>query len=73
MGGINPDGGYGKITGLVLAAVALQLLQTTLSSVGASNFLKDFLWGLLLLFSIVFTNFRQVFHTSLGRKQVGTG
>lgn len=73
MGGINPDGGYGKMTGLVLAAVALQLLQTTLSSVGASNFLKDFLWGLLLLLSIVFTNFRQVFNVSLGRKQVGTG
>lgn len=71
MGGINPDGGYGKMTGLVLAAVALQLLQTTLSSVGASNFLKDFLWGLLLLLSIVFTNARQVFNVSLGRKQVG--
>jgi simple sugar transport system permease protein len=70
MGGINPDGGYGKITGLVLAAVALQLLQTTLSAVGANNFLKDFLWGLLLLLSIVFTNVGQVFKFSLGRKQV---
>jgi simple sugar transport system permease protein len=64
MGGINPDGGYGKMTGLVLAAVALQLLQTSLSSVGASNFLKDFLWGLLLLLSIVFTNVGQMFKFS---------
>jgi simple sugar transport system permease protein len=70
MGGINPDGGYGKITGLVLAAVALQLLQTTLSAVGANNFLKDFLWGLLLLLSIVFTNVGQVFKFSLSRGQV---
>jgi simple sugar transport system permease protein len=70
MGGINPDGGYGKITGLVLAAVALQLLQTTLSAVGANNFLKDFFWGLLLLLSVVFTNFGQVFHVSLSRRQV---
>lgn len=73
MGGINPDGGYGKITGLVLAAVALQLLQTTLSAVGANNFLKDFLWGLLLLLSIVFTSVGQVFNFSLRRRQVKTG
>ena len=54
MGGINPDGGYGKITGLVLAAVALQLLQTTLSSVRRESpfFCKDFLW--------VFTNCSQL-------------
>jgi simple sugar transport system permease protein len=70
MGGINPDGGYGKITGLVLAAVALQLLQTTLSAIGANNFLKDFFWGLLLLLSIVFTNVGQVFNFSLGRRQM---
>ncbi len=70
MGGINPDGGYGKITGLVLAAVALQLLQTTLSAIGANNFLKDFLWGLLLLLSVMFTNVSQVINFSLGRRQV---
>lgn len=62
MGGINPEGGYGKMTGLILAAVALQLLQTTLSSIGANNFLKDFMWGLLLLLSIVFTNVGQHFN-----------
>jgi simple sugar transport system permease protein len=61
MGGINPDGGYGKMTGLVLAAVALQMLSSSLNLIGASNFLKDFMWGFLLLLSIIFTNLGHVF------------
>jgi simple sugar transport system permease protein len=61
MGGINPDGGYGKIAGLVLSAAALQMLSSALNLAGMSNFLKDFTWGLLLLLSIIFTNARQIF------------
>ena len=52
MGGVNPSGGYGKILGLALAGVALQMLSSTLSFIGANDFLKDFMWGLLLLLSI---------------------
>jgi len=69
MGGINPDGGYGKLTGLVLAAVALQLLSSALNLAGMSNFLKDFTWGLLLLFSIIFTGAGQGFSFSRPKSQ----
>ena len=55
MGGVNPSGGYGKILGLALAGVALQILSSTLSFIGANDFLKDFMWGLLLLLSIGLT------------------
>jgi simple sugar transport system permease protein len=55
MGGVNPSGGYGKILGLVLAGIALQMLSSMLSFIGANDFLKDFMWGLLLLISIVLT------------------
>ena len=55
MGGVNPSGGYGKILGLALAGVALQMLSSTLSFIGANDFLKDFMWGLLLLLSIGLT------------------
>lgn len=62
MGGINPEGGSGKMMGLVLAAVALQMLSSALNLAGMSNFLKDFTWGLLLLLSIIFTsNWQQLF------------
>jgi simple sugar transport system permease protein len=73
MGGINPDGGYGRMAGLVLSAVALQMLSSALNLVGASNFLKDFMWGLLLLLSIIFTNVGQVFRFTPRRKVEGTG
>jgi simple sugar transport system permease protein len=67
MGGINPDGGYGKMAGLVLSAIALQLLSSGLNLASGSaffralnlsdiNFLREFLWGLLLLLSLIFTS-----------------
>lgn len=71
MGGINPDGGYGKIAGLVLSAAALQMLSSALNLAGMSQFLKDFTWGLLLLLSIIFTNARQVF--SFRPRERGSG
>lgn len=56
MGGINPSGGYGKMFGLLLATIALQMLSSTLNILGTSNFLKDFTWGALLLGSIILTS-----------------
>lgn len=68
MGGINPDGGHGRVLGLVLAGVALQLLSSGLNLLNVSNFLRDFTWGLLLLLSIVFTSAWQQF---LPRRETG--
>ena len=56
MGGVNPSGGYGKIVGLLLAGTALQMISSTLNFIGANDFLKDFMWGLLLLLSVVLTS-----------------
>lgn len=55
MGGVNPAGGYGKVIGVVLAATALQFLSSSLNLLGLSNFLKDFMWGALMLLSIALT------------------
>ena len=49
MAGVNPAGGYGKITGVVLSAAALQILSSTFNFLDISNFFRDFAWGLLLL------------------------
>lgn len=55
MGGVSPEGGRGRVLGLFLAGTALQMISSALNLIGASSFLKDFTWGLLLLLSIVFT------------------
>lgn len=71
MGGINPDGGFGRISGLVLAGAALQMLSSALNLAGMSQFLKDFTWGLLLLASIIFTRAWQGFRPRPPRPQSG--
>jgi simple sugar transport system permease protein len=49
MAGVRPAGGYGKITCVVLSAVALQMLSSMFNFLNISNFFRDFAWGLLLL------------------------
>lgn len=57
LGGISPNGGAGRILGVVLAVFVLQLLSTGLNLTfqsSGSNFLKEFAWGgtLLLVLAI---------------------
>ena len=57
LGGISPNGGAGRIIGVVLAVFVLQLLSTGLNLMfqsSGSNFLKEFAWGgtLLLVLAI---------------------
>jgi simple sugar transport system permease protein len=52
LGGISPDGGAGRMVGVVLAVFVLQLLSTGLNLMfqsSGSNFLKEFAWGGTLL------------------------
>lgn len=49
MGGVNPKGGFGKISGLVMAILTLQFLSTGLNALHVGNFFKDFIWGIALL------------------------
>ena len=50
MAGVKPEGGYGRVICVVLSAVALQLMSSLLNFGGLSNFVRDFAWGLLLLY-----------------------
>lgn len=49
MAGVRPEGGYGRVICVVLAAIALQLMSSLLNFGGLSNFVRDFAWGALLL------------------------
>ncbi|BDM66100.1 ABC transporter permease [Shewanella sp. NFH-SH190041] len=51
LGGINPDGGFGRIIGICLALVVLQTLESGLNLLGVSSYLTMALWGgILILF-----------------------
>lgn len=49
LGGINPDGGFGRIAGMILALILLQMLESGLNIMGISSYITMALWGGLLL------------------------
>ena len=53
LGGINPNGGFGNLTGIVLALSLLQMLQSGFNILGASSFFKNVIWGAMLLIVMV--------------------
>lgn len=51
LGGINPDGGFGRIIGIGLALIVLQTLESGFNLLGISSYLTMALWGgILILF-----------------------
>lgn len=54
LGGINPNGGSGRLFGVVLAVVILQVLSSLLNTFpDISNFYRPLIWGGVLLLVIV--------------------
>ena len=53
LGGTDPYGGFGKVSGLVLAVLSLQFLSSGLNMLQISNFAVEMTWGALLLLVMV--------------------
>lgn len=50
MGGVNPNGGFGKISGIVLAVMILQMMTSYLNTFPTiSNYYRDLIWGVALI------------------------
>ncbi|MDR0447490.1 MAG: ABC transporter permease [Treponema sp.] len=66
LAGINPQGGYGKTRGIVLAVFILQILSSGFNMFpGVSNFFRNLIWGLVLLLVIIFNHIsHQKLHSS---------
>lgn len=53
LGGVNPNGGRGRLAGVILAIVMLQILSSGLNMFpDISNFYRPLIWGAVLLFVI---------------------
>jgi len=58
LGGIDPNGGSGKIAGVTLAILILQFLSSGLNMFNnVSNFYRDVIWGGVLILVLVFNYF----------------
>lgn len=53
LGGINPDGGKGKIFGVVLGIIILQMVSSMFNILRFNSFLKTCIWGLILIVVMV--------------------
>ncbi len=49
LGGIDPYGGFGKVGGLVLSLLILQVIASAFNQLGLSQFLTLAIWGLILI------------------------
>jgi len=50
LGGVNPNGGFGSMTGVALAVVVLQVLSSLLNMFqNISNYYRDLIWGVALI------------------------
>lgn len=57
LGGVNPAGGGGAVSGVVLALLSLQFLSSGFNMLRFSHFIQEFTWGALLL-TVMVINYR---------------
>ena len=53
MGGVHPRGGFGKVGGVVLALLILQVVSTGLNLGGVDQYVSLAMWGAILIFVLV--------------------
>lgn len=59
LGGINPDGGKGRISGLVLAVILIQVISTGFNGFRMDSHLSAAILGVILLVSVFFVRKRR--------------
>ncbi|MBE7212266.1 MAG: ABC transporter permease [Gluconacetobacter diazotrophicus] len=69
LGGISPSGGFGKVAGLVIALVILQLISTAFNLLNFSQFLTLAIWGAILLAVAGLSRLREQLRPLLARRR----
>jgi len=69
LGGVDPSGGYGNISGLVMGIIVLQILQSGFNILSFSPFFKNVVWGLMLIL-VMILNFYSSRYTQKIRKKL---
>lgn len=53
LGGVNPAGGFGKVTGVVISILTLQFLSSGFNMLRFDNYRKSFIWGTVLILAMI--------------------
>jgi len=62
LGGTDPNGGFGRVTGVVLALIALQVLSTGFNLMNISQHVSLAMWGAVLIVVLAFKQFKTRFN-----------
>lgn len=69
LGGVSPNGGFGRVSGIVVAVVILQTLSSLLNMFpNISNFYRDLIWGIALITVLIFNYYVDVMKRRTIRK-----
>jgi len=67
LGGVSPSGGFGSVSGVLLGIFILQVISSGLSIMGVNAFLRNVVWGSVLILVMIstflmtrFKNFREL-------------
>ncbi len=60
LGGVNPSGGKGKVSGVVLAIIIIQIISGAFSILRFNSFIKTFMFGLILICIMIVQNLDQL-------------
>jgi simple sugar transport system permease protein len=52
LGGVDPNGGFGKVLGLFLSLILLQIISTGFNLLGFSPHLTEAIWGATMILAI---------------------
>jgi simple sugar transport system permease protein len=52
LGGVDPNGGFGKVLGLFLSLILLQIISTGFNLLGFSEHLTEAIWGAIMILAI---------------------
>jgi simple sugar transport system permease protein len=63
LGGTSAAGGFGKVSGLVIALIILQIVSSGLNLLRVSNFLTIAIWGIILILVMVINYLTQQVQT----------
>jgi ribose/xylose/arabinose/galactoside ABC-type transport system permease subunit len=58
LGGVDPMGGFGKIAGVILSLVILQVISSAFNLLSFSQFLTLAIWGAILIAVTAVPNIR---------------
>jgi len=65
LGGVDPFGGFGRVLGLFLSLILLQVISTGFNLLGFSQHLTSAIWGATMIFAILLSHLRDQWLTRL--------